>query len=78
MFTPKQFATLNHFAHTQNLRNCGIRESFTTVSDIEAVGDRLMATVVSEEERGIFETRSVLTIGPRGGIRFLRTSHYVN
>lgn len=80
MFTPKQFARLNHFAHTQNMRNCSVYESCTTVSQIEKIGlnGAMLATVVSEDVvKGIFSTRSVITIGPRGGMSFCKTSRYV-
>lgn len=78
MPNPAQLAALNHFAHLQNKRNCSIHESCTTVSKIEDIGSRLYATVVSEDVvRGIFSTHSVIAIGPRGAIRFCRTSRYV-
>ena len=78
MFTPAQYATLNHFAHTQNLRNCSIYPNTTEVVDIERAGDRLLATVRTEDTvKGIFHTNSVIAIGVRGAIRFKRTSQYV-
>lgn len=69
MFTPKQFAALNHFAKTQAMRNCSIHESTATVTGIEDHYGKLFATVESVDDvRGIFRSYACISIGPRGGV----------
>lgn len=74
----KQFGALNHFAHLQNSRNCQIYASATTVEGIEDMRGTLFCTVESRDvEREIFRTYSVVSIGPRGGVRVHSTSRDV-
>lgn len=72
MFTAKQMARLNHYAHNIHLRNCSIYPNDTTVERIEQLsGGRLLATINSVDAvKGIFHTSAVVTIGPRGGINY--------
>lgn len=77
MFTPKQYAKLNHYANNLRLRNVSIRESVASVERIEKIGDLLFCTVWAQDVVSLdnpattgFYTFAVISIGPRGGLHY--------
>jgi hypothetical protein len=77
MFTPKQFAALNHYANNLRLSNVMTRDSVASVEDIEKIGNLLFCTVKAQDVLSMeneakvgFHSLAVISIGPRGGLHY--------